>query len=242
MESGSIKKKRILKNPNLTTINNIVDIQEQNHKIYCKKLIDNDESDDEDDNKSINDIELKNFQKKEEKEEVEDERTPFQEWKDKLYVKFSCELHILENEDMEKEDININKFYDNLNLIKLYIKDMYDKAKEYKELDFNGRILTYEINKNSFELNVNKCNSYLNLIKDETKDKLLTTKEEKKAKKEYNSTIKELKSLKRIDENEKFEKIIRYRKYLFSIIEQKKKYLKDTYNIIYDPFLNRLNL
>ncbi len=245
------KKKRILKNPNFssnntlqkTVPNNITIVQISSiNKSNVNNLSDNDESDEDDDGKSINDIEIKNFHKNEEVEEEEDEKTPFQEWKDKLYVKFSCEIHILESEDMEKEDININKFYEDFELIKAYLKDMFNKAKEYKELDFSGRLLTYEIHKNSYELNVNKCNNYLNLIKDETKDKLLTTREDKKAKREYNSTIKELKSLKKIDENEKLEKIIKYRKYLFSIIEQKKKYLKLTYNIIYDPFLNRLNI
>lgn len=208
------------------------------HEKCSRQNIDID-SDDEDDDKSVFDVDINNMRKKEAKEEEEDERTPFQIWKDNLHIKFSCELHILESEDMEKEDINVQKFYVNFNIIKNTIQELYTSAKEYKELDFNGKTSTYSIQKNTYDLNIQKSKAYLELIKEETNGKLLTTREDKKAKKEYNLTMKELNGYKPFQENYKFEKIIKYRKYLIQLIDEKKKYLLKEFNIRYDPFFNR---
>ncbi len=203
------------------------------------KITNNDSDYDSDDNKSVVDVEIKDFRKNEQIEEEEDEKTPFEAWKDKMFVKYSCKIYELETEDMEKEDINVQKFYVNFNIIKNTIQELYTSAKEYKELDFNGKTSTYSIQKNTYDLNIQKCKAYLELIKEETNGKLLTTREDKKAKKEYNLTMKELNGYKPFQENYKFEKIIKYRKYLIQLIDEKKKYLLKEFNIRYDPFFNR---
>ncbi len=205
------------------------------------KITNNDSDYDSDDNKSVVDIEIKDFKKNEQIEEEEDEKTPFESWRDKMFVKYSCKIHELESEDMEKEDINIQKFYDHFQIIRNQICELFIMAREYKELDFHGKTSTYQINKNTFDLEVKKCNAYIGLIQEETNGKLLTTRETNISKREYNNTLKELNSLKRIEENGKMEKIIKYRKYLIKRIDEKKNDLIKQFNINYDPFLNRFS-
>lgn len=233
-------KKRILKNKSNKPILNVNNITKEEfvEKIEHKNQSDEDDSDD---NKSVFDADIQHLRRNEQLEEEEDAKTPFQTWKDKMFVKFSCKIHQLEFEDMQKEDININKFYQHFDLIKETLNEMYQLTKEYKELDFNGIIGTYQIQRKNYELEVKKCNAYLDLIREETKDKLLTTREQKTAKREYNTTTKELKGLKEVKENGKIEKIIKYRKLLYYLIEEKKKFLIQNFNIHFDPFVNRLN-
>lgn len=154
---------------------------------------------------------------------------------DEYFISF----HQQENHDMGKEDININLFYIDLDEIKKTIKNMYIAVKEYRRLDFGGKLLYLDNQINTYELKLEGCDKFMNSLIG-IEDEIVTKIDKNKLKIAYNQALLNRKEI--IENKPKqdlkplIDKIKKHRQFLLNYIHEKMNILVEKYNIHINPF------
>lgn len=178
---------------------------------------------------------------------INNNKTPIiREFRKVSIDEYFVSLNQQENHDMLKEDININLFYVNINEIKKIIKNMYLAVKEYKRLDFGGKLLYVDNQINNYGLKLECCDKFIDYLIS-LDNEVVTRVDKYKIKLAYNQTIINRKEIIKNKPKENIqpiiEKIKEHRLFLYNYIHEKMNILIEKYNIHINPFrFNKVEL